>query len=210
MMKWKQHAAALVLGAAVTVIASVPAHGQAAATTRWTVAADGNEARYLVREQLAGFDFPNDAVGKTAAVTGALVLDANGSVVAGESKFVIDVSKLVSDQERRDGYVRRNTLATEEHPNVTFDITSVRGLANPLPRSGEFTFQLVGNLTVRDVTRPVTWDVTARLENGAVVGKAATKFTFEQFSMTKPRIARVLSVDDDIRLEYDFKLVPGK
>ena len=34
------------------------------------VAPEGNEVRYRVREQLAGFDLPNDAVGATGHVTG--------------------------------------------------------------------------------------------------------------------------------------------
>lgn len=178
-------------------------------TIRFAVAADGNEARYLVREQLAGFDFPNDAVGRTGAVSGELVLDGRGAVVPGVSRFVIDVSTLQSDQARRDNFLRRNTLATAEHPNVVFVATSARGLPFPLPRSGEVQFQLVGDLTVRDVTRAVTWDVTARFDGGAVVGRAQTKFTFAEFNLTKPRVARVLSVADDIRLEYDFKLVPA-
>ena len=180
----------------------------ASAPIRLVVAAQGNEARYRVREQLAGFELPNDAVGKTTAVTGALVLDEQGAVVASESEFVIDLTTLASDQARRDNYLRRNTLRTAEHPRAVFAATAVRGLAFPLPASGEAKFQLLGNLTLRGVTRPVVWDVTARFDNGVVSGTAQTKFTFADFDIAKPRLARVLSVDDDIRLEYDFRLVP--
>ena len=180
----------------------------AAAPVRLVVAPDGNEARYRVREQLAGVDFPNDAVGKTAAVTGALVLDDRGAIVMAESEFVIDLSALTSDQARRDNFLRRNTLRTAEHPRAVFVPTGAQGLAFPLPQAGEAKFQLTGNLTLRGVTRPVTWDVTARFESGAVAGVAQTKFTFADFEITKPRLARVLSVDDDIRLEYEFRLVP--
>jgi polyisoprenoid-binding protein YceI len=198
-----------VLGAPLAVEAQAQQSGaaEAPATLRLVVAPDGNEARYRVREQLAGVDFPSDAVGRTAAVTGALVLDGSGAIVPSESEFVIELSALTSDQARRDNYLRRNTLRTEEYPRAVFVPTGTRGLSFPLPASGEAKFQLLGNLTLREVTRPVTWEVTARFENGAVTGAAATKFTFAEFEMTKPRLARLLSVDDDIRLEYDFRLV---
>ena len=35
---------------------------------RYVVAATGNEVRYRVREQLIGFDVPNDAIGKSAQI----------------------------------------------------------------------------------------------------------------------------------------------
>ena len=204
-----KHIAVGVVAWGVLAVGGVEAQqGPAAGTVRLVVAPEGNEARYRVKEQLAGFELPNDAVGKTAAVTGAVVFDEKGGVVASESEFVIDLTTLQSDQSRRDNFLRRNTLSTAEHPKAVFVPTAVQGLKFPLPASGEAKFQLLGNLTLRGVTRPVTWDVTARFANGAVTGGAQTRFTFAEFEIAKPRLARVLSVDDDIRLEYDFRLVP--
>jgi polyisoprenoid-binding protein YceI len=80
----------------------------------------------------------------------------------------------------------------------------------PLPKSGEVKFQMVGNLTVRTVTKPVTWDVVAKVDNGALSGEAKTRFTFGDFELEKPRVRSVLSVDDDITLEYTFLLVPAR
>jgi len=42
----------------------------------------GTEARYRVKEQLAGRDLPNDAVGVTQTVKGAIVLGSDGQVLA--------------------------------------------------------------------------------------------------------------------------------
>src|SRR5688572_12018089 len=58
-----------------------------AAETRLVLAATGNEARYRVREQLAGVDFPNDAVGVTSAITGEIVLDDAGKVIPSRSRI---------------------------------------------------------------------------------------------------------------------------
>src|SRR4051812_27284496 len=58
---------------------------------RYKVAADGNEARYRVREELAGVDFPNDAIGKTTSITGGIAFDNKGKIVRDSSRFVIDL-----------------------------------------------------------------------------------------------------------------------
>ena len=178
-------------------------------TVRYVVAPEGTEARYRVREQLARIDFPSDAIGKTSKVEGQIVLDPSGGIVREQSKFTVDLTSLASDSERRDNYVRRNTLQTAQHPAIAFAPTEFRNLRFPLPASGEVTFQIVGEMVIKEQTRPVTWDVTARLAQGAVTGQATTKFTFADFELNKPRVASVLSVDDDIRLELDFRLVPA-
>jgi polyisoprenoid-binding protein YceI len=177
---------------------------------RFVLAPTGNEARYRVREQLAGFDFPNDAVGATNDITGAIVIGTDGKVVPGESKFVVDLTKLKSDRERRDGYLQRRTLETEKFPTVELVPTALRGLPTPLPTSGERTFDLLGDLTIRGVTRPTTWQVKATFDRGRIAGSAATTFTFTDFQIAQPKVASVLSVADSIRLEYDFVLVQGK
>ena len=188
--------------------APLPAATSAAAL-RFVVAPSGNEARYRVREQLVGRDLPNDAVGATSGVTGAISVDAKGNVLPGESKFVVDVSALKSDKDRRDGYVRRRLLETDSFPTVTLVPKTVRGLPAKLPAAAATgTFELTGDLTVHGVTRPTTWRGTARYENGTITGTASTGFTFAEFGLTQPRVPVVLSVADTIRLEYDFTLVP--
>lgn len=174
---------------------------------RLVPAPSGNEARYRVREQLAELDLPNDAVGKTAGIIGGIVLDERGALVAGESKFVIDLASLTSDRERRDRYLRNRLFETERFPTAELIVTALHGVPAPLPASGSMSFELVGDFTVRGVTRPTTWQVTARMEGGVLSGTAITNFTFADFNLTKPTLAFLLSVDDRIRLEYDFRLV---
>jgi len=188
-----------------TVIADSARAPQSGAV-RFVVAPTGNEVRYRVREQLAGFDLPNDAVGKSANISGGIALDANGHVLPDASRFVIDASTFVSDRDRRDGYVRGRLLVAEQHPTIVFAPTQVRGLTIPSD-SGTSSFDVLGNLTVRGVTRPTTWRATARFHDGRVSGTASTRFAFAEFDMEKPRVRSVLSVADTIGLEYDFTLV---
>lgn len=201
------------VAAGVAPEASLPADDAEAsrAAVRFVVAPTGNEARYRVNEQLAGFELRNDAVGVTGKVSGGISVDDKGAIIPGESRIVVDVTALKSDKDRRDGYVQRRLLETEKFPTVELTPTAIRGLPVPLPAAqgklGPQQLEMTGNLTVRGVTRPTTWRVTASYDGGTVTGTAATAFTFADFQMEKPRVPVVLSVVDTIRLEYDFTLV---
>ena len=178
-----------------------------AAVVRLVLAPEGNEARYRVREQLAGVAFPSDAVGVTTGLAGALVIGADGRPVRALSAFTVDVTGLESDRDRRDRYVSRRTLVTDSFPAVTLVPTELRNLPQPLPTDGTFAFELVGDLTIKGMTRSTTWQVTATATSDGFTGTASTAFRFDDFGLTRPRVAVVLSVDETIRLEYDFRLL---
>jgi polyisoprenoid-binding protein YceI len=199
MMRWNLVAALALLGAAPSV----------SAPQRLVLAPSGNEARYRVREQLANVSFPSDAVGTTQGVTGAIVIGDDGKIVTAQSRIVVDLTTLKSDRERRDRFIQGRTLETDRYPTATLVPTAARGWPAPPPRSGAFSFELVGDLTIHGVSRPTTWQVTAQATDSGFVGTASTRFTFGDFGLTPPRVMVVLSVEDDIRLEYDFHLVPA-
>lgn len=197
-------------GAAAAPSAAAPSPtGTTADTLVFIVADQGNEARYRVREQLARLDFPNDAVGVTSGVQGRILVTSDGVVIPEASRIIIDMTGLTSDNDRRDNFLRRNTLRTADYPESVFAPTEIRGLPNPLPSEGQFRFELMGEYTVRDVTRPITWDVEAEFFEGAIIGQARTRFTFGDFDIPIPSVGSVLSIRDEIRLEYDFRLVTG-
>ena len=181
-----------------------------AAPIRLTVA-DGSTAGYRVREQLAGISFPNDAVGKVGAVSGSISFAADGSIVAAESKLVVDLRTLASDQDMRDGFIKgAQVLDTQRYPTVEFVPRRAVGLSWPFPQGaqGQAGFQLVGDMTVRGVTKEVTWNVIATFGRGRVAGRADTEFTFDTFAIPKPKLARLLSVDDAIKLEVELRMDP--
>ena len=167
------------------------------------VLGEGTIARYKVEEELARQGF-FVATGETTEVAGRIVFDEDGGVVADESGIVIQAGTLRTDSDRRDRYVRERTLQTAQYPEVVFKPTSVAGLPSPIgDASGTVEFTISGDLTVRDQTRPVTWDVTAEFGD-IITGIAVIDITFEQFGMDKPSVAIVLSVEDTIRLELAF------
>jgi polyisoprenoid-binding protein YceI len=188
-------------------VAAVRAPAPNKPVLRFRVAPDGNEARYRVREELAGLDFPSDAIGKTKAVTGGIAFDEKGKVVRDSSKFVIDLTTLTSDKQRRDSYIKDNTLETDKYPTATFVPFELRGLPAKLPKTGAVSFQMTGDLIIHGVTRFTVWTVTAQAGEAQYAGTAKTAFVFEDFRMEQPEVPVLLSVNDTIKLEYDFKLV---
>jgi polyisoprenoid-binding protein YceI len=169
--------------------------------------AEGTTARYKVREQLAGISFPSDAVGTTQSVTGTVVLNPDGSIDASKSKLTVDLRTLKSDQQMRDGYIQGRTLETEKFPMLEFVPRRAVGLSAPLPAGmqAQSGFQLVGDMTLHGVTNEVTWNVVATFGNEVVGGRATTTLQFDTFKLTKPSLARLLSVDDKIELEIEFR-----
>src|SRR5690606_8963148 len=131
----------------------------------------------------------NDAVGKTSEITGGVVFDDNGLIIPEQSKIVIDLRNLTSDKDRRDNYVRRRTLVTDSFPTAEFTVRSVSGLDWPLPSSGALQFTITGDLTIKGVTRSTTWQVMATATPASYRGTASTRFTFDDFGMSKPRVA---------------------
>ena len=166
---------------------------------------DGTNASYRVREQLAGVSFPSDAVGRSTAVTGTIVLNKDGSIDSAQSTLSFDLRTLKSDQSMRDGYIQHRTLETEQYPMAVFVPKSITGMPNPL--TGQFGFDLSGNMTIHGTTAPLTWQGIATVDdrNGIVAGRTSTNFTFEKFGLTPPKIFRVMSVADSITLEVEFK-----
>lgn len=183
------------------------AQSATAAALRFVLAPTGNSARYRVRERLVGHDFPNDAVGETKALTGAVEFDSKGKVIPESSKFALDAGTFVSDQNRRDGFVRGRLLEADTYPSIVLVPTDVSGVSLPLPISGTLPFEMTGNLSVRGVTRPTIWKGSAKFQDGRVTGSAATEFTFNDIQMEQPRVPVLLSVADTIRLEINFDLI---
>lgn len=168
--------------------------------------AQGTKARYRVTEQLAGISFPNDAVGTTEAITGAIVINPDASIAAG-SKLTVDLKTLTSDQPMRDSFIQTRTLETAKFATMELVPKRAVGLPSPLPagNQAQVGFQLIVDMTLHGVTKETTWNVVAVMANTTVNGRATTTIDFAQFNMTKPSLARLMSVDEKINLEIEFR-----
>jgi polyisoprenoid-binding protein YceI len=69
-------------------------------------------------------------------------------------QFSIDVASIGTDNENRDNHLKGDDFFNAaQFPKISFTSTSMKPL-------GGNKYQLTGTMTVRDVTKTVTWDVT--------------------------------------------------
>ena len=171
----------------------------------------GSKAVVRVREQLASFPAPNDAVLETTDVQGAFGLRADGTFTP-ESKITAGLQALRSDSGQRDSFVKSETLDTRRFPTADFIPVRATGLPTPLPATGEWTFQVVGKMSIKGVEREVTWDVKAKRDATGITASAknAPSWKFGDFSLTVPRVASVLSIVDELRLELELIAREGR
>jgi polyisoprenoid-binding protein YceI len=162
-------------------------------------------ASYHAHEQLVGRNLPSEAVGTSRAVSGSIVIAADGSIASAASQVSVDLRQLASDESRRDNFIKGNTLQTNRYPMATFVPREASGLPTPLPSDGQAQFQLTGDLTVHGVTRSVTWQVSAQFGAGQVSGDATTQVNISDFGMTPPKAGPVLSIQDGLTLELAFQ-----
>jgi polyisoprenoid-binding protein YceI len=186
-----------------TPLATDPSETAAMSGVTITFTAD-SAARYRINEQLARLSLPTEAVGETGDITGAVVISADGVVERDSSVITIGLASLRSDEGRRDGYVRDRTLRTSEFPDATVAVSELRGLPWPLPSTGEVSVILVTDTTIRGVTSPLEWEAVITFDGDEVSGVAQASFPFATFNLSRPRLAFILSVEDNIRLELDF------
>lgn len=169
----------------------------------WTFAvAPASKTTIRVREVLAQVRLPGDATLTATGMTGAFVLNRDGTF-APSSKITADLTTLRSDQSQRDAFIKDNTLQTRRFPTAEFVPTKTNGLTLPLALAGDLAFTLTGNMTVRGVTKEVTFSVKGTRDGAKLTATATADPTwkFADFGMTAPRVASVLSIEDEIRVE---------
>lgn len=158
----------------------------------------GSWAGYRVQEELVGIG-GTVAVGRTPDVTGTLALAATQLTAANLS---VDLTTLVSDQSMRDGQLGRQGVQTDQFPDATFVLTAPIELGS-VPTEGEqVSVTATGELTLHGVTKSVEIPLTARLTQDVIGVSGSFTFTWQDFRMEQPSSQRVVSLADDVTLEF--------
>ena len=191
--------------ATATPTPTLAATASTAAPGAWTITSD-SKATVSVREQLVGLSLPSDAILVASGATGSFTVSADGTFSA-DSKISFDLATLKSDQSQRDSFVKQSVLQTRQFQTATFVPVNATGLASPIASGADLKFQMSGKITIRGITRDVTFDVVAKRSGGQLRANAtaAPTWKFGDFGMQPPAIpGRVLSVVDEIHLVVDL------
>jgi polyisoprenoid-binding protein YceI len=157
---------------------------------------------YRVKEILFGQD--TEAVGRTSAVTGSLVVD--GTTVS-SADFTVDMATVTSDSDRRDSQFRGRIMDVEQFPTATFTLTQPIELAAE-PADGEsFTATATGDLTLRGTTAPVTFEIQGERSGDVFRVLGSIPIVFEEWGIPNPSNAAVSTQDNGL---LEFLLVFGR
>ena len=176
---------------------SLPARSESASVVAQAgaviyIVGEGSEATFTVGEQLKTLPLPSVAVMRTAALSGEVDLNG-GSVIE------IDLSTLTSDQSVRDRYVSGTMFRSS--PIATFTVEHIGQVVDGLYDGDTVTSQVDGTLTIRGVEVPLTFDVAVRNDGDVMYILGQTTFTWKQMQIFKPTVGRVVSVEDEVKVE---------
>lgn len=144
------------------------------------------------------------AVGKTTQLNGQIQVDQVNPQNSQISPIEIDVSQLQSDSSRRDGAIRDRFLESSRFPTARFVPTAIEGLPDSYSPGEELSFKVTGDLTVRETTRPVTFDVTARVDGDTLVGTATTTILMSEYGVGPITLAGILGTEDEVKITLAF------
>ena len=154
---------------------------------------------YRVQEQLSGIG-ANTAVGRTPNVSGTLTI-ANDQVTG--TDITADLTTLQSDDDRRDGQLRRQGIETATFPTAEFKLT--QPISGTIPAENtEVEVQATGDLTLHGVTKQVTIPLKAKWAGDVIEVAGSTEITFADYGITPPNSFMVLSIADTGTLELQI------
>lgn len=174
----------------------------------FTLTQDGTQARFSLYELLMGQD--KTVVGVTSLVDGSLTVDPTnpGSTVI--SPIRIDASDFKTDSDRRNGAIQRFVLQSNQaaYQYITFTPTAIEGLPATVNVGDSFSFTVQGDLTIRDVTYPETFELTVTVNSeNELVGLGKTTIMRSNYNLTIPSVPSVANVGEEVELEIEFTAV---
>ena len=179
-------------------------------TVVFSIVSDESVVRFIIDEELRGA--PTTVIGATDQVAGSMAVSFDNPIATEMGEVRINARTLQTDNEFRNRALRGQILqsAQDEFEFITFAPTATEGLPETVTMGEAFTFQLTGDLTVRDVTSSVTFDVTVTpVSEERIEGSATTTVQYADFNLVIPEVPGVANVSDDVILEIDFVATPG-
>jgi polyisoprenoid-binding protein YceI len=155
---------------------------------------------YRVQEQFAGETITKTAVGRTIGVSGTMTI-SGGQVTA--ATIEADLTRLRSDQARRDDYIRTAGLETDTYGTATFTLTQPITLPADVPAGQQVQVTAVGDLTLHGVTRPVEIPLQAQWDGTTVDLAGGVGIVMADYAMDPPSNS-VVSVAGDGELELQL------
>lgn len=171
----------------------------------YTISPAESMVSFELREELRGVD--TTVVGSTNQVAGEILVDFDNPSDSVLGDVVVNARTLATDSSNRTRTVRGAILDTGTFEFITFSPTSIDGL--PTVATDSFTFAVTGDLTIREITRSVTFEVEVSGSEGRLEGIASTEVNRTDFEIVIPNVPFVANVGEDVTLTIEFVALPG-
>lgn len=184
---------------------SVPTLAASEGGTIFTLDPSASEATFTIDEIL--FGRPNTVVGKTSAVAGQIRVNRDHPAQSQVGEIKVDVSTLVTDNDLRNHTLQGRILETGDPANqyATFTPKSLSGLPTAVTIGQPFSFKITGDLTIHQMTRAVTFDMTVTPKSETeITGQAKTMVKYQDFGIFIPDVPSVTGVSDSVGLALSF------
>jgi polyisoprenoid-binding protein YceI len=199
----------LVVAAVSPVRLASAATAGAAATTRYVIVSSESEVLYRVNEVLfREGNRLNVAVGRTKEVRGEVVVDRANPRNSRIGTITVNISTFQSDSARRDNAIRTRWLESARFPSAEFRPKEIDGLPATYTEGQQLRLKVTGDLKVRDVTKPTTFEMTVMLRGSTLTGAATAMIKMTDFGFDPPSIFGILRTEDEARLELQFVARP--
>ncbi len=169
----------------------------------YTIDQSQSRARFIVDEVLRGQ--PQTVVGGTDQVAGQIAADPTQPSTAQVGTIAVNARTIATDDSQRNNALRRWILGTDDYELIIFTPTAIVGAPASATIGQPSSFQITGLLTIKDVTRPVTFDATVTpVSTNELKGTASSTIRYGDWNINIPDVPFVAGVGDQVRLELDF------
>ena len=183
-------------------LAQEPA-GAAAGSLIVQIEPEQSQVRFTLSEVLRGN--PNEVVGTSKQVAGEIAVTPNDLSATKVGVIRIDARTLTTDDSRRNRTINNFILDTRTYEYITFTPTEIKGLQGAAEQGKPLKFQIAGDLTIRDVTHPAVFEVSAKADSTTQLsGTATTTINRADYKLNIPSVPFVASVSEQVKLDIDF------
>lgn len=164
-----------------------------------------SEVRFILQEDLRGVR--TTVVGRTNQVAGDILVDQANPSNSMIGTVRVNVRTITTDQEMRNRAIRSQILesAKDEYEFSQFVPKRLEGMPASVEIGTPFTFTIIGDLTVRDITREVIFEAEVMpVSETRIEGSARAVVFRKDFDLQIPNVPSVANVTDEVALEIDF------
>lgn len=125
-----------------------------------------------------------------------------------KAEGTVDLNALDSGNGQRDNHIKGNDyLQVANHPQAVFTVKSFEQLPQEWKEGQAAPFKMTGTLSLRGMTKEVTFDSKAQYDQGQLKVEGSTVVTFADFGMKNPH---TVGLETENNVTVQLRLVLGQ